>query len=74
MSKSSKFADVVNMAVENIVKEAKKQNVSVILSYSVRDNTENIGDTAFGFWHTSITIHDAAAHEKYIRDNIKCDE
>ena len=49
MSKSSKFADVVNMAVENIVKEAKKQNVSVILSYSVRDNTENIGDTAFGF-------------------------
>lgn len=70
MTKSEKFQEVIKMAYDNLLKEAKKHDVAMIMSYSVRHRDEKIEQCKYGYAHNIISIHDAAAHEKYVRDNV----
>jgi hypothetical protein len=42
MTKSEKFQEVMKMAFDNILAEAKKQDIALIMTYSVRNRDEKI--------------------------------
>lgn len=67
-----KFAEVIQMAHTNILKQAEKEGMSCILTYTVRKKGSDMEETSYWYWHTSISVHDAAAHEKYVRDSLNC--